>query len=287
MVGKRAKETTYTFPTDLQKRLADARFRLTTDGFHSYQRAVEDVFGGTVDFAQLTKFFSEDYLPMTMQVGMAASNGVILASDTKCWDESLGRTVTFGLAKIRVSDDRKMAVSCAHDMKLAFRAADSITANLLPKLWRKPEAHISEIVLSELDRTGAQQHECLIVLSEPTPTLYVFSSGQKINAEWVDQMCSRVPTYAFCGHLTNAAVFWADRFFRPDVPRLRTMEELIPLASQIIVDAGRLSSGNIGGLEIIECGASGIRVLTPEENIALEAAAYKRGVKIEQTLFLG
>ena len=45
-------------------RLAEAtrggcRFQLTTDGFHFYERAVEDVFGGTVDFAQLIKLFGD------------------------------------------------------------------------------------------------------------------------------------------------------------------------------------------------------------------------------------
>ena len=57
VVGKRTRETTYTFLLDLQKRLVDARFQLTTDGFHFYERGVEDVFGGTVDFAQLIKLY--------------------------------------------------------------------------------------------------------------------------------------------------------------------------------------------------------------------------------------
>jgi hypothetical protein len=43
----------------LQSRLTDARFQLTTDGFHFYERGVEDVFGGTVDFAQLVKLFGD------------------------------------------------------------------------------------------------------------------------------------------------------------------------------------------------------------------------------------
>src|SRR5271165_3309383 len=193
-------------------------------------------------------------LPMTMQVGMTASNGIILASDTKCWSEplGLGRTITSGLAKIRISGDRKIAVSCAYNLKLAFRVADSIIADLSPRFWHSPEARISQIALSELDRAGVEQHECMIVISEPTPALYIFSCEQKSNPSAVE-MCGRVLTYVFCGHLTNAAVFWADRFFRPDIPRLRTMEELIPLAAQIIVDAGRLNSGAIGGLEIIKC----------------------------------
>ena len=59
VVGKRTKETTLAFLSDLKGRLVDARFQLTTDGFHFYERGVEDVFGGTVDFAQLIKLFGD------------------------------------------------------------------------------------------------------------------------------------------------------------------------------------------------------------------------------------
>jgi len=62
MVGKRTRETTYTFLLDLQQRLADTRmhrFQLTTDGFHFYTRGVEDVFAGQADFAQLIKLFGD------------------------------------------------------------------------------------------------------------------------------------------------------------------------------------------------------------------------------------
>lgn len=59
VVGKRTRETTYQFLLDLQKRIVDARFQLTTDGFIFYERGVEDVFGGTVDFAQLIKLYGD------------------------------------------------------------------------------------------------------------------------------------------------------------------------------------------------------------------------------------
>jgi IS1 family transposase/transposase-like protein len=59
VIGKRTKETTLAFLRDLQGRLAHGRFQLTTDGFHFYERGVEDVFGGTVDFAQLVKLFGD------------------------------------------------------------------------------------------------------------------------------------------------------------------------------------------------------------------------------------
>jgi IS1 family transposase/transposase-like protein len=59
VIGKRTRETTLRFLRDSQTRLTAARFQLTTDGFHFYERGVEDVFGGTVDFAQLVKLFGD------------------------------------------------------------------------------------------------------------------------------------------------------------------------------------------------------------------------------------
>ena len=60
MVGKRNRETTYQFLTDLRDRIAEEhRFQLTTDGFHFYQRGVEDVFAGQADFAQITKIYGD------------------------------------------------------------------------------------------------------------------------------------------------------------------------------------------------------------------------------------
>jgi len=59
VVGKRTRETTRRFLLDLRQRLSGERFQLTTDGFHFYERGVEDVFGGTVDFAQLIKLYGD------------------------------------------------------------------------------------------------------------------------------------------------------------------------------------------------------------------------------------
>lgn len=60
IVGKRNKETTYAFLTDLRDRLApEHRIQITTDGFHFYQRGVEDVFAGRADFAQMIKLYGD------------------------------------------------------------------------------------------------------------------------------------------------------------------------------------------------------------------------------------
>lgn len=57
-VDRRDEEAAYYFMEDLQGRLAN-RVQLSTDGFHPYMRAVEDNFGGDVDYAMVVKLFSE------------------------------------------------------------------------------------------------------------------------------------------------------------------------------------------------------------------------------------
>jgi transposase-like protein/IS1 family transposase len=60
IVGKRTRETTYQFLTDLHGRIAEEhRFQLSTDGFHFYRRGVEDVFAGQADFAQVIKLYGD------------------------------------------------------------------------------------------------------------------------------------------------------------------------------------------------------------------------------------
>ena len=59
VIGKRTAQTTRRFLSDLKSRIANARFQLTTDGFHFYERGVEDAFAGQADFAQLIKLFGD------------------------------------------------------------------------------------------------------------------------------------------------------------------------------------------------------------------------------------
>ena len=47
------------FMDDLRSRLA-YRIQLTTDGYTSYQGAVEGAFGGYVDYAQAVKLYDDD-----------------------------------------------------------------------------------------------------------------------------------------------------------------------------------------------------------------------------------
>lgn len=62
---------------------------------------------------------------MTMQVGMMGSNGIILASDTRIQRSlvrcEMGIWHTSGGYKIKISENKKIAVSRAHDLWEAER----------------------------------------------------------------------------------------------------------------------------------------------------------------------
>jgi IS1 family transposase len=57
-VGDRGGETAKLFMDDLASRLAN-RVQLTSDGHRAYLQAVEDAFGGDVDYAQIVKIYGQ------------------------------------------------------------------------------------------------------------------------------------------------------------------------------------------------------------------------------------
>lgn len=59
MVGDRGPRTAKRFMSDLASRLAN-RVQLTTDGHRVYLTAVEDAFGGDIDYAMLVKLYGND-----------------------------------------------------------------------------------------------------------------------------------------------------------------------------------------------------------------------------------
>ena len=59
LVGGRSGETAYVFMQDTANRPA-GRVQLTTDGLKSYLDAVDNAFGGEIDYAQLVKLYGTD-----------------------------------------------------------------------------------------------------------------------------------------------------------------------------------------------------------------------------------
>jgi len=59
LVARRDAASAYVFTTDLAGRLRN-RVQLTTDGLRAYLTAVEEAFGGDIDYAMLVKLYGED-----------------------------------------------------------------------------------------------------------------------------------------------------------------------------------------------------------------------------------
>ena len=59
-VGKRNAKTTNAFLKDVASRMA-YRVQLSTDGLHQYAEAVEQAFGGDVDYAQIVKIYGHEH----------------------------------------------------------------------------------------------------------------------------------------------------------------------------------------------------------------------------------
>jgi hypothetical protein len=208
---------------------------------------------------------------MTIQIGMVGTDGIILAGDTR-WthDPRLrrdqhwagGRYGTNG-NKIKISYERGIAVSRALDMEVAGRVADRIISEL------RYEDLIDPVGAIERIGGGIPSHErrnahCFIVLTHPTLQLLLFQFVKGDTEQ--EPFCKKWPEWAIAGDNTNAAIFWAERYYDESL----SVDQLIPIASHLIISAAKLSTASIQGLEIIRCDASGIRRLSNESILELK-----------------
>jgi 20S proteasome alpha/beta subunit len=219
----------------------------------------------------------EDQPPMTMQIGMVGTDGVILAGDTRCtrWPliGGVGARHSYSASKIVLSEDGRIAVSVARDMAAGNRISEAIISSLANE-----EPQNRERRLVEIGGTEARGHdvECIVALAEPDPKLYFLqctNSGQ-------DVIGPRIGSFVHAGDTVNAATFWAMRYYKP-LP----VNQLARLAAHLVIVAGELNSATINGLEIVICGESGIRRLPEDEIRNLETDARRWDKEIGQLIF--
>jgi hypothetical protein len=215
-------------------------------------------------------------IPMTMQVGMVGTDGILIASDTQ-WTQTprlkmnqlwAGARSRLNARKVIIDRRRGMAIARARSMETAGHVASKILTNLLEEDYLYPIAAIEALgstVLSaaENNRDDAQ---CLIALMRPSPQLFLFQFGT-INGVW-GPICNRMETMAIAGDNLNSAVFWAERYY-DKLP----IERLIPLAAHLISVAHRLNNAMISGLEIVLCTPLEIRRLSDESLSELKLRA--------------
>lgn len=234
----------------------------------------------------------EDDLPMTMQVGMVGSNGIVLASDRR-WNMRAalsGRswgTGEHGLSstKIKIDEVLGVAVCCAADMIPATTLADNILAAVKERGIDDLSTTAKDVASMRIPNPEASNPpHCLLVLKGTPPRLfdlfYISSGDGKVVPQ-----CLEVDDVGIAGHTTNAALYWAQRYLKI-IPKL-PIERLIPLAAHLVVSAGFINPGGISGLEMIYCDATGFHRLSKDENRELESKAEEWDKRIGEMIFGG
>jgi 20S proteasome alpha/beta subunit len=219
--------------------------------------------------------FLEEEFPMTIQIGMVATDGLLVASDTRTmmspqWANSGAPRVTFNATKIRISPERGIIVSSARNMETANHLATEIIENLKEEDFEWPIFPIEGMARKVLAAAPRERNDaqCLVAIMHPTPRLFLFQYAM-VNGVW-GPMCQKMEGKAIAGDNINAAAFWAERYYER-----RPIEELIPLAAHLIISASKLNSGAISGLEIVICTSTEIKRLSDDSIRTLERQCTK------------
>lgn len=211
----------------------------------------------------------EEEMPMTMQVGMVGSDGILLAGDTR-WTYTpklrpnelwSGKRYTQGIEKIVINRNRGMAVTCARNMEVARSLANLVIAEIRDEDCAAPIAALEAIgnkVLASCEekRNDAQ---CLIAFMKPTPQLFILQFGT-FNGRY-GAVCQELQEYGFAGDNFCSSLFWIERYYKPYAAL--TVEQLVPLAAHFINTTAKQTT-MVRGLEIVLCRPSEILRLSKE-----------------------
>lgn len=160
-VGDRSARTAFEFMHDLKDRLAN-HVQLTTDGHSAYLEAVEDAFGGAIDYAMLVKIYGE------------AEEGRRRYSPAKC----------IAARKVRVmGDPDSAAISTSHverhnlSMRIGMRRFTQLTNAFSKKL----ENHLHMLSLYFVHYNFIRIHKTLRV----TPAMEAGLSNTLHDLDWL------------------------------------------------------------------------------------------------------
>jgi hypothetical protein len=207
-------------------------------------------------------------LPMTMQVVMLGTDGIVLGSDLK-WVYSSDPVRTSHLGpKIKLNPSLDVAVSCARSLEVSRPIADAVLS-LDDAAWTTPIVSIQTAAKDAVGQFGAGRPDaqCLIVAAKPSLRAYRLEIANYPNGTSMP-VCEEVTGYALAGDKSNSAVFWVERYYKK-----QPISNLLRLASQLIVSASKLNSGAIAGLELVTCSPKGFNRLPGESVDELERNA--------------
>jgi hypothetical protein len=219
---------------------------------------------------------------VTMQVGMVASDGIILASDTqathtpeKLKDGQIGRAVRYHTNCSKIRTGSEIVVSYAQDVKTGDDVANAILSTFTADA---PQEAIERIAsnIPEDNRNPVQG----LIAASPFQ-LFRFQLA-KIDEVWT-ATCEASLGLDYSGDMTNAAIYWAERYY----DEFLTVEQLLPLAAYMITCSHHLNTAGIGGLEIVTSDSSGIHRVSRERILELRRQANETDKQVVHAVFGG
>lgn len=221
---------------------------------------------------QLSAF--EENIPMTIQVGMVGMNGILIASDT-LWTNVAKVRHTRNSNKIAVHSEHGIVISRARDFDLSKRVANAIVSDLKEIDFPNPTNVIEALAVKECHTLPEEyQVELLIALYTQIPKLFHLSGGGSLFC------CEEIKDKVIAGDNINASAYFVERFYE----RL-PINELVPLATQLIVSARLLNPGSFAGLEIVLCDSTGAHSVSPDEIDGFEKQALRLDKMISGEIF--
>ena len=163
-IGDRSAETAYDFMLNLSRRI-DGRVQLTTDGHGAYLEAVEDVFGGDIDYAQLVKQYGEPRgLPKH--------------------ERKYSPAVCTGAKKLKISgypDETKISTSYVERQNLSMRMGMRRFTRLTNAFSKKLQNHLHMLSLYFVHYNFVRIHKTLRM----TPAMAAGVSDSLHDMEWI------------------------------------------------------------------------------------------------------
>jgi len=226
---------------------------------------------------------------MTMQIAIAATDGLVLASDTQ------HRVTEWGMvnpgaftpdtpvhsSKISISSRHNAAIALAGWSDLDASAGDLLAKHFdtLPPLKDQEIDNVLQLwaddCYSKSRLAGAPTRGALLTLlvARPISRFPII----KVLVNYNSVLRFGKSGYMVGGHENNAAVFWPEYLGLNREPR--SVEESTAIAAVTILSAGEINPHGIGGLEIWQCRDSWQEV-PPEQIKALTERfdLLKRGI---------
>jgi hypothetical protein len=238
-------------------------------------------------------FLSSEEVPMTIQVGMTGSDGIVLAGDTRRTKPPVvsferpwvgGRYGENG-TKIQISVNRTIAVSSALDLETAERIAAAIIARLDISDADLIQERIGVIANEVFNTNIKESFQCLVVVSlAPNPKLFSVCSMKDDGEQ--KAVCREWYRLAIVGDTVNSAIFWAERYYNQSLlSDKKPMAKLIPLCAHLIICARSLNTATISGLEMVLCTSNGIELLPEDVIQGLAERAEKREETVAKMIF--